>query len=155
MCLTEQRIIPSVLPQVAEPTSPVQQKKKRQGKIALSHHTPKSTGHILSLSHICSFLQIHSAPAETRSHHQSSHMDGAHRKVWAAVKYLERKDLVGNCIQAQVSTALHIKYPESICKYIDTVKNYTARSGQTDTEVIGISSSSENIKKYLYKCMAV
>lgn len=68
--------------------------KKGQCKIAFLHHAPKSIGHSLlklSLSHICSFLKIHSAPAETRSHRQSSHADGVHRNVWTTVKNLRKK----------------------------------------------------------------
>lgn len=65
--------------------------KKQQGKAEYFDNTPKSTGHILSLPHICSFLQIHCSPAETRSHHQSSCVYGAHRKAWTNSKISVRK----------------------------------------------------------------
>lgn len=97
--------------------------KKQQGKAEYFHNTAKSTGHILSLLHICSFLKIHHDPVETRIHYQSFCVYGAHRKGWTNSKYLWEKDLAGNYIQTELSTALHIKYHKSIC--IDTVKNYT------------------------------
>lgn len=62
-------------------------------------------------------------------------------------KISRKKYLVGNYIHAKVCTVLHIKYSESICKYIYAVKNYSPWSGQTDSEVIGINYSKENIKK--------
>lgn len=49
--------------------------KKQQGKAEYFHNTPKNTGHILTLPHICSFLKIHHDPEETRTHYQSSCME--------------------------------------------------------------------------------
>lgn len=65
--------------------------KKHWGKAEYFHNTPKNREHIPSLLHICSFLQIHCAPAETRSLHQSSCVYGAHRKVWTNSKISVRK----------------------------------------------------------------
>lgn len=75
-------------------------------------------------------------------------MDGwSSQESMSHSKISRKKYLVGNYIHAKVCTALHIKYSESICKYIYAVKNYSPWSGQTDSEVISINYSKENIKK--------